>query len=260
MSTRAASGVCWAMALALSVATLIAARGRANGGTGTGTVGADVVGVLSLEAEGVSPTATEKLEAGIEEGLAGTGDVDRPRVATRKRLTELLARSTFAPGCLFGPCLKEIYRNTQVRMVLVARIVGSGPSYDFMVSLMDTRTGLLMSQVATRCSVCTLDEAITSAALATIELINQAEGGAGDDGGGPEAASGAAADLAPRIAVRRRAIRRSALFFLSAAVLAGGVAAYFTATDEPDVGYPVLVASGALAVASTTLFVLSREF
>jgi hypothetical protein len=224
----------------------------------------DVVGILSLEADGVSPTAAEKLEAGIEEGIAGTSSDEHPRVATRQRLTEMLAHSKFDPGCRFGPCLEEIYKNTKVRMVLVGRIASSGPSYNFLVSLMDTRSGLLMSQVTTRCAVCTLDEAIASATLATIELITRAENGDEDpEAGAATAVTPAVAELAAlqkQTASRRRSIRRTGLFFLSAALLAAGAGAYFAATDDLDVGYPLLAAGGAFAVTSTTLFVLSRRF
>jgi hypothetical protein len=223
----------------------------------------DIVGILALEADGVSQTAAAKLEAGIEEGIAGTSGDEHPRVATRQRLNEMLAHSKFDPGCRFGPCLEEIYKNTKVRMVLVGRIASSGPSYNFLVSMMDTRTGLLMSQVSTRCAVCTLDEAIASATLATIELITQAESGDQDPAAVTASSLKATAELASerkRTAAGRRATRRTAFFFLSAALLAGGAGAYFTATDDGDVGYPLLAASGAFAVTSTALFVLSRKF
>ncbi len=219
-----------------------------------------IVGVLHLETEGVSETASEKFESSIEEGLAGTGF----RVAPRSRLKALLANSSYIDGCHFGPCLAEVYRNTKVRLVLIGRIVSLGPSYSFVVSLLDTRTGQPVSQVADRCDVCTLEEAMATATIAVVDLVSRAGGIQPDSSAkipDPLVKAREAAEGKRRIAKGRRNMRRGAIFFLSTAVLAGGVGAYFIASDKDErVGYGAAAAGGALAVSGVTMLVLSRRF
>ena len=62
---------------------------------------------------------------------------------------------------------------THVRLALVARLEGVGRSYSFVISLLDTQSGQITAQVAQDCPVCTVDDAITTAMLAAVELINQ---------------------------------------------------------------------------------------
>jgi len=220
----------------------------------------EIVGVLHLETEGVSETAAEKFETSIEEGLSGTGF----RVAPRKRLKELLANSSYVDGCHFGSCLNEVYRNTKVRMVLIGRIVSLGPSYSYVVSLLDTRTGHPMSQVADRCDVCTLEEAMATATIAVVELVSKA--GAMDPAEDrvpedPQLCTREVAAVKKRNSDSRRITRRAAFFFLGAAALAGGAGAYFIATDRDErVGYAAAAAGGTFAVASATLLVISGRF
>lgn len=126
----------------------------------------ETVGLFRVDIDGVSKTAADKFERSIEEGLSGTGF----KVANRKALRDALKGTDYVAGCYFGACLKEIYKRTRVRLILVARITSAGPNYNFVVSLLDTRTGLPTSQVADRCTVCTLEEAIASATLAVVAL------------------------------------------------------------------------------------------
>lgn len=221
-----------------------------------------IVGILDLQVVGVSATAAARFETSIEEGLTGSGF----KVSPRKRLMALLAQSSYVPGCLFGPCLEEVFRNTEVRLVLVARITGVGPSYGYIVSLLDTRLGRPTSQVTDRCEVCTLEEAIASTTLAVIELVTGSGNSVVDPALGP-VGSGELPDLRGQleerkleVASRQRRLRRAALFFIGAAALGGGAGAYFLSKDQTDRGYPVLAASGAFAIASGTLLVLSRRF
>jgi hypothetical protein len=224
--------------------------------------GDEIVGVLHLETEGVSETAAEKFETSIEEGLSGTGF----KVAPRERLKELLSNSSYVEGCHFGPCLREVHRNTKVRLVLVARIVGLGPSYSFVVSLLDTTTGQPTSQVADLCDVCTLEEAIATATLSVIELVTGSGTATVDPDVGPtgEKEKTPKVDIAKvlkkRAANRRRLVRRTALFLLGAAVVAGGVGAYFLTNDDDSRGYLAVGAGGALAAASGTFLVISTRF
>lgn len=227
----------------------------------------EIVGVLDFETRGVSKTAAKKFETSIEEGLSGSGF----KVAPRSRLMALLRRSSYIPGCYFGPCLNEVWRNTKVRLVLVARVTAAGPSYSFVVSLFDTKNGQLTSQVSDRCDVCTLQDAITTTTLKVIALV-EGVGGAkvSDPKKGPTGVTTLSsvraelADLKQTLAARRAAsrtrVRRVALFLLSAAAITAGSGVFLRSRDENTAGYAAFGAAGGLTFASATLLVLSGRF
>jgi hypothetical protein len=211
----------------------------------------------------VSEVAAEAFEKAIEEAITSQG----LRVAPRERLGQVLLDSPYVEGCLFGPCLEAVYRVTEVRLVLVARITAVGSSYTLVVSLMDTRTGRPASQVAEECAVCTLEEAVSSATLAVIALMTgtgaaQVRGDGADPTRLPdlEALQGRVAALEDRSAGGGRSLRRAALFFGGAAVIAGGAAAYLLHTDRDRWAYASGGAAGAFAVTGATMLVLSRRF
>jgi hypothetical protein len=127
-----------------------------------------VIGVLRIDTTGVSDAAEVRFEQGVADGLAGAGF----RVMDRASVDKALIASTgYVAGCSFGPCLRAVRDATGVETVLVARIEGVGRTYSFVVSLMDTRSGQLLSQVAQNCSVCTVEDAITTATLSAVELV-----------------------------------------------------------------------------------------
>lgn len=221
-----------------------------------------IIGILDLQVDGVSATAAARFETSIEEGLTGSGY----QVSPRKRLMALLGQSSYVPGCLFGPCLEEVFRNTELRLVLVARITSVGPSYEYVVSLLDTRIGRPTSQVTDQCEVCTLEEAIASTTLAVIELVTGSGNSVVDPALGPVGKDelpdlrGQLEASQREVGARQRRLRRAALFFIGAAALAGGAGAYFLSRDQTDRGYPAVAVGGAFAIASGTLLVLSRRF
>jgi hypothetical protein len=209
---------------------------------------------------GTSKTVADKLEKSIEDGLDNQG----LKVAPRKRVAEMLASSGFLEGCSFGPCLLEVRKTTGAQLVLVARITSVGPSYDLVISLLETEHGRVTSQVAERCEVCTLDEAISAATLAVIQVVTGAAGAQIDPALGP---TGERTGPEPQelLAIRetelstgRRRVRRGGVFFLGAAVVAAAAGTYFLVTDRRDLGYGALGATGAFALASGTLLVISR--
>jgi hypothetical protein len=211
--------------------------------------GPPIVGILELRVDGVSPTVAERFEAAIEDGL-GSAEL---RIATRTRLREMLAGSTWSEGCLFGPCLAEVLRQTGVDRVVVAYFQGRGSSYRFVVSLVDTASGRIRAQAAERCEVCTLSEALDGAVLATIGLIHGASPG-GSVASGPAQRP---PPIAPPRRGARRALRRSALLLVGVAALAGGAGAYFVGRDRDRPGYAALGSSGALAATGGLMFGLS---
>jgi hypothetical protein len=215
-----------------------------------------IVGILEVRVDGVSPTVAERFEAAIEEGLSSA----ELWIATRTRLREMLAGSTWSEGCLFGPCLAEVRRQTEVDRVVVAYFQGRGSSYRFVVSLIDTATGRIRAQAAERCEVCTLSEALDAAVLATIGLVHGATPGAEGAPGG---------EVAPPPPLRRRVkadasdrtqARRAALLLVGVGALAGGAGLYFTSRDRDEVGYAALGGSGGLIAAGAAMFGLSFSF
>ncbi len=223
----------------------------------------EIIGVLHLEVDGVSSAAADKFEQSIEEGLVGGGF----SVAPRKRLHALLGPSSYAPGCRVGPCLKEVYRNTKVRLVLVGAITGLGPSYRFVVTLLNTETGRVTSQVSDECNVCTLQEAITSATLAVMALVNGVGGATVPDPLVGPLGSGKHPDLLraltrqrERTTYAKRTIRRTGLFFLSAGVLAAGAGLFLVNRHSDKNGYASFAAAGTLGLSGVTLFLISRRF
>jgi len=209
-----------------------------------------IVGILDVRVDGVSSTAAEKFESGIEEGLGST----EYWVATRKRMREILGGSGWSEGCSFGPCLTEVKRQTGADLIVDAYFEAAGSSYRFVVTLVDTNTGQVTAQVADHCDVCTLTEALDSAALATIGLVHGAEGEVTS-----ELPAGTARASAPA-ANPARPLRRTALLLVGAAAIFGGAALYFNHNGDDKLGYAAGGAAGGLGVAGIAVFAISFRF
>jgi hypothetical protein len=251
--TGAAAAAARALSVAVAVAAAIALPAPAS--AQTAAVAPDpaakkIVGILEVRVDGVSPTVAERFETSIEEGLSSA----EMWIATRKRLREMLAGTSWSEGCVFGPCLAEVKRQTGADMVVVAYFQGRGSSYRFVVSLVDTESGRVREQTAERCEVCTLSEALDAAALATIGLVH----GAAPAGTRPPPRP----RRVPPVAHRddRRVVRRAALLLAGAGLLAGGVGVYFLRKDDDDIGYAALGAAGSLTAAGAVVFGLSFAF
>lgn len=210
-----------------------------------------IVGILDVRFDGVSSTAGEKFESGIEEGLGST----EYWVATRKRMREILAGSSWSEGCSFGPCLDEVKRQTGADLIVDAYFSGTGSSYRFVVTLVDTNTGNVTAQVADHCDMCTLTEALDSAALATIGLVHGADGTVT-----PTVKTTAVTVPTPPTAGRGKSLRRTALLLVCAAVIAGGTAAYLVHTGDDKLGYAAGGAAGGLGVAGIAVLGISFSF
>lgn len=209
-----------------------------------------IVGILDVRVEGVSPTAAERFESGIEEGLGST----EYWVATRKRMREILSGSGWSEGCDFGPCLAEVKKQTGADLIVDAYFQGTGSSYRFVVTLVDTATGTVTAQVADHCDVCTLTEALDSAALATIGLVHGAEGQVPVDAHVPPAV------IDHTEAHAGRSMRRTALLLIGAGAILGGTAAYFLHTGNDKLGYAAGGAAGGVGVAGIAVVALSFQF
>jgi hypothetical protein len=239
-----------ALVTALSIAGAIPARADGAAATTRPAVPNDrrkIVGVLEVRVDGVSTTAAEKFETGIEDGLSST----EYWVATRKRMREILAGSSWSEGCVVGPCLAEVKRQTNADLIVDAYFEGTGSSYRFVVTLIETGAGSVVAQVADHCDVCTLTEALDTAALDTIGLVN----GANDTPIKAPPHTPATIDHPGR-----RGSRRASLLLFAGAALAGGTAAYFFHADKRDLGYAGAGAAVGLGVGGFAALALSFRF
>lgn len=211
-----------------------------------------LVGILSIETKGVSEVAAEQFEAEVEEALDGVGMQSVGRAALREKLDG----SLYMEGCLFGPCLATLRGTTGVPIVLVANIQGNGSSYNFVVTLIDTKTGVPISQVAQNCAVCTIEEAISTATLTTISVLT----GTGDAKSSADIEPVATADVAASPSPGPGALRRSGLIFLGAGAIGILAGVYVLSEQDRDIGLITLSSGAGLLTGGATMLLLSRRF
>ncbi|MBI4508511.1 MAG: hypothetical protein HY698_02665 [Deltaproteobacteria bacterium] len=131
-----------------------------------GLVAAERIAVLDMVASGIPDDSRGRFEVSFEEGLRGAGF----EVVERADVLAKVVRSDAPEGCTFGPCLAAVGSALGVDLVLVARVAAQGPSYSFVLTIVETKTGVPKVQVADSCAVCTLDEALAASMLAVISL------------------------------------------------------------------------------------------
>lgn len=208
----------------------------------------DVIGLLDVRVEGLSPAAAEAFTKKIEDGL----EVSGLKFASRERLRGYLAGTPWNSACLLGVCLGELSRGADVSTVIEVALATSGPSYHYVITLLDTASGQPINQVAAKCDVCTTDEAFTEASLAVVALVN----GVGD--GAPPATVRAAGEA--RVAHARSRARWLGLVALGAAAAAAGGAYYFFDEDRDTLGGASAGAAGALGLVGAVSLGLSFTF
>ena len=214
----------------------------------------DVIGLLDVRVEGLSTDATVAFTRKIEEGLEMSG----LKVASRERLRAYLAGTPWNSACLLGACLSELARGAEVSTVIEVALATSGPSYHYVITLLDTRTGHAINQVAAKCDVCTTDEAFAEASLAVVAVVN----GVGD--GAPRviapAVDPALARTRARVLHARGRARILGITLIGLAAAAAGGAYYFFRDDRDTLGGASAGAAGALGVAGFTSLGLSFSF
>ena len=141
-------------------------------------------------------------------------------------------------------------------IVLVADIQGNGSSYNFVVTLSDTRTGIPISQVAQNCAVCTIEEAISTATLTTISVLT----GTGDAKSSADASLLAGAESKTKPSPGPGALRRSGLIFLGAGAIGILAGAYVFREQDRDIGLVTLSSGAGLVTGGATMLLLSRRF
>lgn len=228
-----------AVALALVAASAGVARADAP----------PVVGLLEVRGDGVEDVVVERFAAAVEDGLAGA---DAYTPAPRSRMVEMLAQSTWSTACLVGPCLTEVRNQTGAVLVVTAGIAGSGQSYRYTITVVETEHGAVVGQVSEACPACTLEDLAAQATIDTIEVIASVP---------PPDALPAEAEPAPVRGRRHaRTLRRTAVVFGGLAVLGAAAAFYFHDKDRDEVSYPLFGAAAGLAASGTVMLGLSLRF
>jgi len=213
-----------------------------------------LIGILDVRVEGVPDDVKVEFERGLEEQLENKIYWLSSRAQVRERMK---FSTKWTEGCLVGPCLTELRAQTSAELVLLAAFSGSGTSFGHVVTLVRTDTGEVLAQEAGRCEVCTLNEAMTGATLATLRLLSSAPDQLPDEARDQRAALEAA--LKPvrhELAAERRGTRRAgiALTVLGLAAAGAGIAAYLL-DDEPD--YALALTAGGAGLTAGGVLVLA---
>lgn len=211
-----------------------------------------VIGVLDIKVDGVPPDVATQFQNGLENQL----DSKRYWLSGRVKMKERMSSSTrWTDGCVVGKCLFDVKTQTGAELVLHAALSGSGTSYGYVVTLLRTDTGAVVAQQSDRCDVCTLNEVMTNATLATIALINAVPDQLPDD----EAERHAAVDLAvgplkQRIATLEKRPRKLGIgLTVAGLVVAGAGVGLYLALDKPSYALGIAGAGGGMLVGGVTI-------
>jgi hypothetical protein len=206
-----------------------------------------IIGILDVRVDGVAPEVAAQFQANLEQQL----DTKLFWLVPRNRMHELMANSTkWAEGCLVGMCLREIRTQTRADLVLLVAMSGAGTSFGWTVTLVRTDTGRVLSQDSSRCDVCTVNEAVTGATLATLKLLNDVPDKLPDQATEETAAYNLL--LKPirghvrELEHERRRVGLT-LSITGLVVAAAGVALYKTGSSNRDVGEITAAAGGGIA-------------
>jgi hypothetical protein len=205
-----------------------------------------IVGILDVRVDGVPKEIKAKFQTDLEKQL----DSREYWLAPQARLKEMMANSTkWTDGCVVGLCLAEVKTQTGAELVLLASITGSGTSFGYVVTLVRTDTGRMLAQEASRCEVCTVNEALTSATLAAVKLLTAVPDKLPDDAGEASAQFDlATSKLRSDNMALRAHHRRIGIGLTLAGVVAAGVGAtMYLAMDRP--GYAAILAGAGTGVA-----------
>ncbi|HSR96852.1 MAG TPA: hypothetical protein VLM79_07380 [Kofleriaceae bacterium] len=128
-----------------------------------------IIGILEVRVDGVPDDIRESFQKGIEEKF----DAARYRLANHARVKQMMMGSTrWTEGCVVGQCLAEVRTQTGAELVLLAALTGAGTSFGYVVTLVRTDTGRVLRQSTERCDVCTVNEAMSRAMRATVDLLD----------------------------------------------------------------------------------------
>jgi len=127
-----------------------------------------IIGILDVRVDGAPPEVGSQLQKELDAQV----DSKHVFILSRARLHEMMGSSTrWTEGCIVGPCLAELRRQTRAPIVVVASLTGSSTSFGWVITLVRTDSGHVLSQRAERCDVCTVDEALHNATRAALDLF-----------------------------------------------------------------------------------------
>jgi hypothetical protein len=218
----------------------------------------ETIGVLEVATYGVSQAAGDKFEQSVEETLTAVG----LRVVRSHEVQKQLAGTNYVIGCTFGPCMKEVLTRTGLRRVLVARIQGAGQTYSVVVSLVDTESGHLVSQVAQSCPVCTVEDAISTSIKAVVKLLTEEDATRVESPGSGAATEKVQAPTADAAvdAHRQQQMRRFGWVFVASGAVALGLGGTLIALDQDGAGLASVGLGTGLTAAGLTALSWSKSF
>jgi hypothetical protein len=210
-----------------------------------------IVGILDVQ--GPSSDITAAFETGLERRL----DAKQYWLVPRANMHDRLRNSTkWTEGCLIGHCLAEVKVQTGAELVLTVALTGTGTSFGYVVTIIRTDTGQVLAQASERCDVCTINEAMTAATVATTRLINDVPGALPDPAADVEAARTLALEpMKQQLAARARHTNHVGLTltFVGAIAAAAGITAYALSSDRPDFALATAAAGAGLALGGVAI-------
>lgn len=204
--------------------------------------GRKIIGILDVRIDGAPTEVGAQFQRDLEAQVDNTHYYLAPRV----RMHDILANSTkWTEGCVVGDCLREARAQTGAEVVLLASLSGSGTSFGWVITLVSTQMGTVIGQESERCDVCTISEALNTATLATVKLLNSIPDELGAPS--PTPAPSATKPLEARLEHQRhaRTVAGTVLTITGVAVAAVGAAIYF-AKDHSRTGLGVASVGGGL--------------
>lgn len=215
-----------------------AAAGKTNGAAAPAPKPDDaanrrMIAMLDIRVEGIAEDVGRQFEHDLEEQL----DTNAFWLANTDQVRERMRFSTkWTDGCLTGPCLTELRTQTNAELALLAALKGEGTSYGYVVTIVRTDNGRVLSQESGRCDVCTAREAMREATLATLKILNAVPDKLPDEIGERSAQIDiAVGKLVRHMRADARRERRKGITMLGLGlgVAAAGIAVYFAADESP---------------------------
>ena len=213
-----------------------------------------IIGLLEVRAEGLSDDIKEIFQRNLEDQI----DTKHYWLANHASMKQRLMHSTkWTEGCIVGACLAEVRAQTGAELVLDAVLTGSRTSFGYVLTLVRTDTGQVLQQNSNRCDVCTFNEVLSKAQLATAELLNNVPDNLPDEAAEQRAAIDAVADKGKQaLAAHDRHTTRIGLALTAVGLAAaiGGVVLYET-QNKPDYAVSTAAGGGALALGGLVVLV-----
>jgi hypothetical protein len=213
------------------------------------------VNLLDVRVEGLSDDVKDNFRRQLEALI----DTKRYWLADRDYMKAAMMRSTkWTDGCLVGRCLSAIRAQSGAELVLLAALTGAGTSFGYVVTLVRTDTGQVVDQESERCDVCTVNEVMSRATLAAVELLNNVPDKLPNESADQSARlDRAVGELRGEIAAHDRHAARIGYALLAVGLIGAVAGGALYAVNDSRPNYAVATATGGLAMAAGGLVVLT---